>query len=282
MDIPIKTETGTQRIRNTSGDIFTAAEEASIQARLQAELEARAAKAAAAKKPVLKPITTPVIQPPKLKPRSEGTAAAVKPGFSPPPGTFIESIRPKGSPKTGGSARPGGLDEIRLPARSAVNHFPPKATVKSDQTLTATVARTGDGLMFNRDELTRLVAESRKAAETISIPPPSPVKKWTEENWKDAGPNAWRYSGMLKDGAMNGRGKLTCRDGWEYVGDWRDGLMHGSGTLKFPDGSFYEGNWENGRMHGEGTLVYPDGWQFVGQWANGKILGEGVLVHPGN
>jgi len=102
-----------------------------------------------------------------------------------------------------------------------------------------------------------------------------------EKDWREAGPNAWKYNGEWTSGTMSGQGKLEFADGWSYVGSWINGTMSGQGILTHPDGTKYEGQWVNGKMHGLGKLTYPDGWQFIGQWADGQIAGQGTLVHPG-
>jgi len=139
----------------------------------------------------------------------------------------------------------------------------------------------------NRSTLDSMLSASREEVIRHVITPDQAggqggsVSIVDDEEWKNAGPDAWRYNGEWKDGTMHGQGRMIYADGWEYVGGWKNGTMDGQGTLNHPDGTVYEGQWNAGRMHGLGKLTYPDGWQFIGQWIDGKIQGQGTLINPG-
>lgn len=137
----------------------------------------------------------------------------------------------------------------------------------------------------NRAALDNLLSSSRndviRQAMTGQEPSGSVTVVEEEADWRDAGPDAWKYNGEWDGGTMSGQGHMEFADGWEYKGAWLNGVMNGQGTLNHPDGTRYEGQWRNGQMHGLGKLTYPDGWAFIGQWIDGKIAGQGTLINPG-
>ena len=139
----------------------------------------------------------------------------------------------------------------------------------------------------NRNTLDGMLSASREEVIRHVITPDQAsaqggsVTVVDDDEWKNAGPDAWRYNGEWKDGTMHGQGRMIYADGWGYVGGWKNGTMDGQGTLNHPDGTVYEGQWRLGKMHGLGKLTYPDGWQFIGQWTEGKIQGQGTLINPG-
>jgi len=132
----------------------------------------------------------------------------------------------------------------------------------------------------DRAKLEQLFTDSRNKA-TLMGSPGSDVT-WTDAEWEQAKPDAWRYNGEWQRGTMHGKGRLTYKDGWDYFGDWKDGKMHGQGHLTFADGSIYVGEFVYNMPHGNGTITYSDGAKFVGEWADGQISGPGVLLNPGN
>jgi hypothetical protein len=144
----------------------------------------------------------------------------------------------------------------------------------------------GDVMRKNREALESLLKNSREDVVRMAMGQASgePVPAAPDvdpDEWKKAGPGAWRYNGEWENGTMHGQGKLVYADGWTYVGGWKSGTMDGQGSLTQADGTLYEGTWRNGRMNGLGKLTYPDGWSFIGNWKDGQISGQGTLIHPG-
>ena len=46
---------------------------------------------------------------------------------------------------------------------------------------------------------------------------------------------------------MDGKGKITWKDGRMYEGEYKDDKKNGYGVYKWADGRIYEGNWLDGR-----------------------------------
>ena len=66
-----------------------------------------------------------------------------------------------------------------------------------------------------------------------------------------------KYSGQFSRGKLEGRGKMTYRDGHIYVGQFRDWRQAGEGKMTFRNGDIVQGDWD-GEM-GKGTITYTDG-----------------------
>ena len=83
----------------------------------------------------------------------------------------------------------------------------------------------------------------------------------------------------MKDGACEGKGKLTYTDGSTYVGDFKNSEFDGKGTFTgdmpmiTDGGTKYVGEWKDGHMHGRGTLTYSNGKTQSGFWKNSKFDG---------
>jgi hypothetical protein len=78
--------------------------------------------------------------------------------------------------------------------------------------------------------------------------------------------------GEVKDGEMNGKGKITWSVGDVYEGEWKDGKRTGKGKCTWPDGSVYEGEFKGGNSHGQGTKTYRDGRRESGTWQHNKFM----------
>lgn len=117
-------------------------------------------------------------------------------------------------------------------------------------------------------------------------------------------PSGRVYSGQLKDGKPDGKGRDERPDGTVYDGEWRSGLPNGFGVLvdlagnryngSFKDGlrngkgeisgpgGHYTGDWLGDVPHGVGAYSYPDGSRFEGQFARGARHGEGEFTSASN
>ena len=65
------------------------------------------------------------------------------------------------------------------------------------------------------------------------------------------------YTGAVKDGKMDGIGKLEIGNGCWYEGDFKDDRKDGDGIMHFPSGSKYEAVWEYGEVS-FGDIKYTD------------------------
>ena len=95
------------------------------------------------------------------------------------------------------------------------------------------------------------------------------------------------WTGGCRDGALQGRGKLT----WRFLrrGEWleqtsegtmRDGLLQGPGRTVSPDEYVYEGDFRDSQFHGKGTMVRANGWKYSGEWLDGRPEGRGTVTSP--
>ena len=64
---------------------------------------------------------------------------------------------------------------------------------------------------------------------------------------------------------MQGRGKMTYRDGHIYTGQFRDWRQSGQGKMTFRNGDVVEGQWDG--ESGKGSITYTDGSMYeVSLW----------------
>jgi len=88
-------------------------------------------------------------------------------------------------------------------------------------------------------------------------------------------PDGSVYRGELKNGLLDGQGRLEWPDGNIYEGEFLAGQIDGRGVFKYSTGEYYEGNFLAGARHGSGRLVTPDGETFVGEFSSDDFTGEG-------
>ena len=122
------------------------------------------------------------------------------------------------------------------------------------------------------------------------------------------GPGAWfgqLYVGLHKDGAREGEGELTSKNGNKYIGSWKRDKKDGKGKMVFANGDVYEGSWmcdvidgkgsftwggefsgqqytgefKLNQRHGEGKLVSKNGDVYIGEFRHNKKHGKGKMVH---
>ena len=68
-------------------------------------------------------------------------------------------------------------------------------------------------------------------------------------------PDGSVYHGKLKNGLLDGTGRLRWPDGDHYEGEFVAGRIHGHGIFTYSTGEYYEGNFSAGARHGRGRLV---------------------------
>ena len=86
------------------------------------------------------------------------------------------------------------------------------------------------------------------------------------------------YEGAFDNGLYHGRGKLTTADRRSYSGDFKAGQFDGRGRFEAPSGEVYEGDFEKGEFTGRGTYSRPDGVRYRGEFLKWRMHGEGRYV----
>jgi len=96
----------------------------------------------------------------------------------------------------------------------------------------------------------------------------------------DWGPDQ-NYEGSFAGGFMEGQGRLV-NNVYVYEGQFQHGEMSGQGTLTFKNSStVYVGQFKHGQMSGQGKLTRNNNWVYVGQFAHNQMNGTGKLTIGG-
>ena len=85
---------------------------------------------------------------------------------------------------------------------------------------------------------------------------------------EDKSHNGQLYQGYLKDGMMDGHGRMIFPDGSFYIGGYKEAHREGTGTLQVHGGGKYQGEWKNDCRHGQGTERFPTGNVYKGDFLN--------------
>ena len=109
-------------------------------------------------------------------------------------------------------------------------------------------------------------ADGAKEAESPS-PPPQPALVL---------PDGAKYYGPLRDGLLEGQGRLVWNAMRSYTGDFHQGRMEGQGQLVLGYGS-YQGQFKDGDLNGPGRYTSNDGESYEGGFVDGEYDGQGVL-----
>ncbi len=80
-----------------------------------------------------------------------------------------------------------------------------------------------------------------------------------------------KYTGQIKDGKPEGRGKVIFESGNVYEGEFRNGWRHGKGVITFANGEKYEGDSVEDMRTGHGIYTYVNGNKFEGEFLDGDI-----------
>lgn len=89
-------------------------------------------------------------------------------------------------------------------------------------------------------------------------------------------PDGGKYYGPLKDGLLEGTGRLVWNELRHYEGAFQQGRMEGQGTLTLAYG-VYQGLFKDGDLNGPGRYTSKEGEVYEGSFANGEYHGQGVL-----
>lgn len=87
------------------------------------------------------------------------------------------------------------------------------------------------------------------------------------------------YTGHVKDGKPEGKGKVVFESGGVYEGDFHNGWRHGKGYDKSSDGDIYEGDFSEDTRTGKGKLSKPDGRVWEGEFLNGESHGKAKFYY---
>ena len=108
------------------------------------------------------------------------------------------------------------------------------------------------------------------------------------------------YTGKLKKGGADGKGKMIFPHGKKYIGVWKNdnfikgtaiyyngveytgefknNLPEGKGTMIDADGNKFIGQFKNGYPK-KATQIFLDGSKYIGEWKNGKAHGQGEMIY---
>lgn len=89
------------------------------------------------------------------------------------------------------------------------------------------------------------------------------------------------YSGEMRDGHPDGRGRLEIRSGEVLEGSWKAGVLDGEGLRIDAEGNRYEGTFVAGRPHGQGRLRSRNGEIYAGPFVDGLRHGKGRVTLAG-
>ena len=53
-----------------------------------------------------------------------------------------------------------------------------------------------------------------------------------------------KSEGQMKNGLLEGKGRVYYDNGEIYEGEWKNDQRHGKGIYKFPNGNAYKGDWK--------------------------------------
>jgi hypothetical protein len=87
--------------------------------------------------------------------------------------------------------------------------------------------------------------------------------------------NGNSYTGRLKNGLPDGKGKLIYANGISYrEGVFVNGELNGYGKTQYDNGDVYEGEFKNGMKNGKGKLTSEDGTIFEGYFKDNDFIGK--------
>ena len=86
------------------------------------------------------------------------------------------------------------------------------------------------------------------------------------------------YTGYVKTGIPDGKGKMFFENGDVYEGDFVFGKEHGYGVFTWADGDVYEGNFKDGKFDGHGYMTWAGGDTYEGDFVDGVRTGKGKIT----
>ena len=88
-----------------------------------------------------------------------------------------------------------------------------------------------------------------------------------------------RYEGDFKNGKPEGKGIYYHKNGNIYSGDLKNDTANGKGILYSINGNRYEGDWVKDCPHGKGIKYFKNGDRMMGDYNEGKPIGKHVILH---
>ncbi len=85
--------------------------------------------------------------------------------------------------------------------------------------------------------------------------------------------------GQLKDGKLNGNGKISKNNGDIYEGQFKDNQLNGDGKVSLINGNIIEGQFKNSKLNGNGKISYNNGDIYKGQFKDNQLNGDGKISY---
>ena len=79
-----------------------------------------------------------------------------------------------------------------------------------------------------------------------------------------------KSEGQMKNGLLEGKGRLYYDNGEIYEGEWKNDQRDGKGIYKFPNGNAYKGDWKENKRDGYGIMKFSDCF-YEGEWIQRRI-----------
>ncbi len=89
--------------------------------------------------------------------------------------------------------------------------------------------------------------------------------------WKKNGIDSCKYTGYLKAGKLQGRGKLEYGNSYSSQGTFINGRLQGKGVIN-DDGNVMEGSFVNNTLQGAGKMTFKTGLSMKGHFLDGQFI----------
>lgn len=90
------------------------------------------------------------------------------------------------------------------------------------------------------------------------------------------------YTGQVKNGTPNGKGRYSYNNGETYDGQFVNGVKEGNGSLKLENGICLTGEFHDGQLNGKVKIYYSNDTYYEGFLINGKKQGHGYIKNAIN
>ncbi|WCT12109.1 hypothetical protein [Mucilaginibacter jinjuensis] len=89
--------------------------------------------------------------------------------------------------------------------------------------------------------------------------------------WKKNGQDSCKYTGYLKAGKPEGRGKLAYGDNYTLQGTFKNGRLQGKGLIN-DDGNVMKAQFVNNTLQGPGTMTFKTRLSMKGHFLDGQFI----------